>query len=373
MAGISGRFVEYTGDPQHDYVYTVVSAAVPIGSGGFGLYVISTVVMENTAILRYSNPWFLRRYTGFSFKGCCSALQNMAGIPLGSVFIKALQQIKFRPQLAAPNPDFYAGIMGWGTICNCCNICVIMHRLGLVFLPARKGRMFNPSTFYVEVVTQMLLRAENITKRLEDEAIPVTLVKMPNVKINAGEYVAIKRPSGSGKSSLLYLLGLLDRPSAGKYFITIRIFRLCHPINWQNCVWNKWDLFFSSTMNSPLLKMAMIPMRKLEKLSDSDIPKTSQRTLDWTRSEDHVHKLQPVIGRPTSTGNCRPANNPKLILADEPTGNLWYPKRDCAGYFEILSKLMDARLWLSLMTQNLRSSATTSLPLLMVRLYSRSK
>jgi len=45
--------------------------------------------------------------------------------------------------------------------------------------------------------------------------VPVTLVQDVTFSIGEGEFVAITGPSGSGKSSLLYLLGLLDRPSAG--------------------------------------------------------------------------------------------------------------------------------------------------------------
>jgi len=60
-----------------------------------------------------------------------------------------------------------------------------------------------------------VLRAEQVTRILPG-AVPVTLVRDATLTIGSGEFVTIQGPSGSGKSSLLYLLGLLDVPTAGK-------------------------------------------------------------------------------------------------------------------------------------------------------------
>ena len=65
-------------------------------------------------------------------------------------------------------------------------------------------------------MTAPLVVAEGVTKRLAEG---VTLVSDIDLSIEGGEFVAITGPSGSGKSSLLYLLGLLDRPSAGRVLL----------------------------------------------------------------------------------------------------------------------------------------------------------
>jgi lipoprotein-releasing system ATP-binding protein len=63
-----------------------------------------------------------------------------------------------------------------------------------------------------------LIEAREVTKVLKG-IVPVTLVQDINLTIMAREFVAITGPSGSGKSSLLYLLGLLDLPTSGDVLI----------------------------------------------------------------------------------------------------------------------------------------------------------
>jgi lipoprotein-releasing system ATP-binding protein len=69
------------------------------------------------------------------------------------------------------------------------------------------------------MVNDIIMRTEHISRILDTEALPVTLVKDASVELRTHEFTAIKGPSGSGKSSLLYLLGLLDKPTSGNIFI----------------------------------------------------------------------------------------------------------------------------------------------------------
>jgi energy-coupling factor transporter ATP-binding protein EcfA2 len=66
-----------------------------------------------------------------------------------------------------------------------------------------------------------VLRTGGLTRVLPGD-VPVTLVEDITLEIEEGEFVAIMGPSGSGKSSLLYLLGLLDMPTAGKIWLNGR-------------------------------------------------------------------------------------------------------------------------------------------------------
>jgi lipoprotein-releasing system ATP-binding protein len=67
-------------------------------------------------------------------------------------------------------------------------------------------------------MTEVALQAVELVRRIEG-AVSHTLVNGIDLAVNKGEFVAITGPSGSGKSSLLYLLGLLDAPSEGEVII----------------------------------------------------------------------------------------------------------------------------------------------------------
>src|SRR5262249_37971872 len=67
-------------------------------------------------------------------------------------------------------------------------------------------------------MTEAVIEAEGLTRRLAGE-ITVTLVEDAALAVHRGEFVAITGASGSGKSSLLYLLGLLDRPTSGQIWL----------------------------------------------------------------------------------------------------------------------------------------------------------
>src|SRR6476660_6588903 len=67
-------------------------------------------------------------------------------------------------------------------------------------------------------MTEVALQAVELVRRIEG-AVAHTLVNGIDLAVKKGEFLAITGPSGSGKSSLLYLLGLLDAPSEGEVII----------------------------------------------------------------------------------------------------------------------------------------------------------
>jgi lipoprotein-releasing system ATP-binding protein len=173
-----------------------------------------------------------------------------------------------------------------------------------------------------------LLEARNLTKTLEGEEIKVTLVKDVSLDIDAGHFTAITGPSGSGKSSLLYLLGLLDKPTTGEVFVegvnTTKLdddrlaqFRL-----------EKLGFIFQFHFLLPeftALENVVLPMQRLGKRSPREQKDRAMELLESVGLKEQAHKLprQMSGGQNQRTAIARAlANDPTLVMADEPTGNL---------------------------------------------------
>ena len=173
-----------------------------------------------------------------------------------------------------------------------------------------------------------IIRGVHLTRRLETEAIPVTLVKEASVTIYPHEFIAIKGPSGSGKSSLLYILGLLDSPSTGElYFGEKNIARATQEELAQIRLEHMGFVFQFHFLlpEFSALENVMMPMRRLGRLSGSEIEKQAKERLGELGLGDHLYKLPSQLsgGQRQRVAIARAlANNPKVIMADEPTGNL---------------------------------------------------
>ena len=174
----------------------------------------------------------------------------------------------------------------------------------------------------------VILRTQNISRTLTTETLPVTLVKEASVEIRSHEFTAIKGPSGSGKSSLLYLLGLLDAPTAGKIFIDDVDITGYNQKKMAQIRLEQMGFVFQFHFLLPefsSLENVMIPMRRLGKLGDSDIRKVAIEKLDRLGLADHLNKLPSQLsgGQRQRVAIARAlANSPRMIFADEPTGNL---------------------------------------------------
>lgn len=172
-----------------------------------------------------------------------------------------------------------------------------------------------------------LLSVRNIARTLEGE-IPVTLVKDVSLDVFEGEFVSITGPSGSGKSSLLYLLGLLDQPTQGTVELEGIDTTKLNENKLAALRLEKLGFIFQFHFLLPeftALNNVRMPMRRLGKLSDREQIEKSEHLLEQMGLQDHIKK----VPKQMSGGQCQRvaiartlANDPTLIMADEPTGNL---------------------------------------------------
>ncbi|CAA7625349.1 Lipoprotein-releasing system ATP-binding protein LolD 2 [Candidatus Terasakiella magnetica] len=171
------------------------------------------------------------------------------------------------------------------------------------------------------------VEARLLTRTLPGE-IPVTLVRDIDLTVAKGEFLAITGPSGSGKSSLLYLLGLLDVPTSGSVLIGGRETTGLDPDRLAEIRLAAIGFVFQFHFLLPeftCLANVEIPIRRLSKLSPRQAREHAAFLLESLELSDHARKHPDQLsgGQRQRVAIARAlANDPSLILADEPTGNL---------------------------------------------------
>lgn len=193
-----------------------------------------------------------------------------------------------------------------------------------------------------------LVEARGVTRILPVE-VPVTLVRDIDLVIGRGEFVAITGPSGSGKSSLLYLLGLLDRPTDGEILFEGEQTSSMSADDLAEIRLAGIGFVFQFHFLLPefsVIDNVMVPMRRLARLRRGEMRDRAEKILVRLGLEDHMMKLPSQLsgGQRQRVAVARAlANDPPLILADEPTGSL--DTRSSEQVFEVLADIAagDAR------------------------------
>jgi len=192
--------------------------------------------------------------------------------------------------------------------------------------------------------TETVIEARGVARILPG-IVPVTLVRDINLSIGSHEFVAITGPSGSGKSSLMYLLGLLDLPTEGDVLIRGRSTREMSEEESARARLTELGFVFQFHFlleEFTLTENVALPMRALAAYSPAEIRERADGLLAALGLADHRHKRPDQIsgGQRQRVAIARAlANQPSVILADEPTGNLDSKSSD--QVFDILRSLVD--------------------------------
>jgi lipoprotein-releasing system ATP-binding protein len=172
------------------------------------------------------------------------------------------------------------------------------------------------------------LKCEGLEKYLGEEEARVHVLRGVSLELELGHVHAVVGPSGCGKSSLLYILGLLDRPDAGRLIIGGRAVADL-PDNdlsrQRNELLGFIFQFHFLLQDFTAQENIMIPMRQLGRWPEPEMRARAARLLDGVGLGDKLHRPSRHLsgGEQQRVAIARAlANDPQVILADEPTGNL---------------------------------------------------
>ena len=186
-----------------------------------------------------------------------------------------------------------------------------------------------------------VIRLVEITRHFKVGLEVVKALRGVSTVIRKNEFVALMGPSGSGKSTLMNLLGCLDTPTSGQYFLSDNDVSKLND-NELAEIRNKEIGFIFQTFNllprSTALENVMLPL-VYAGYNKNERMERATRALEAVGLGDRMsHKPNELSGgqrQRVATARAL-VNNPSLILADEPTGNL-----DSKTSDEIMSLLVD--------------------------------
>jgi lipoprotein-releasing system ATP-binding protein len=187
-----------------------------------------------------------------------------------------------------------------------------------------------------------VLVAESVTRVLPGP-VPATLLAGIDLTISDGDFLAVTGPSGSGKSSLLYLLGLLDAPTRGRVWLDGEDTSALNDDALAGRRLGKLGFVFQFHFLLPEFSVrdnVMLPMRRLGRIDERAARVRAAMLLDGLGIGDKADKTPGQLsgGERQRVAIARAlANDPRVILADEPTGNL--DRANGRLVFEIFRKL----------------------------------
>lgn len=172
-----------------------------------------------------------------------------------------------------------------------------------------------------------LIQTEGLTKKYNSDGVPTLAIEDVSLTIDKGEFVAIVGPSGSGKSTLMHVLGCLDRATGGKYLLEGHDVSLYHDDELA-LIRNKYIGFVFQAFNllprESVLENVLLPLTYAG-IPESKRVKRAKDLIDLVGLTDRMYYKTTQLsgGQKQRVAIARAlVNDPHVIFADEPTGNL---------------------------------------------------
>jgi putative ABC transport system ATP-binding protein len=201
----------------------------------------------------------------------------------------------------------------------------------------------------------MMIKVENLCKSFRTEDVETIALNKVSFEVKAGEFVAIMGPSGCGKSTLLNILGLLDNPTSGKYWLDGKEVQALKEKDRTNIRKGQIGFIFQSfnlidelnveeNIELPLTYLNIKSSERKERI------KAIMKRMNISHRTKHFpHQLSG--GQQQRVAIARAVVfHPRIILADEPTGNL--DSKNGAEVMQILTELNQDGTTIVMVTHN---------------------
>lgn len=173
----------------------------------------------------------------------------------------------------------------------------------------------------------MLISVRNLSKIYQNEGVETKALSDASFDIAKGEFVSIMGPSGSGKSTLMQILGLLDRQTSGTYLLDDRDVSEFSDDELARLRNRKIGFVFQAFNLLP--KTSVFENVELPLLYDDQMVEDNDRKVHTAlEAVGMLHRIDYLSGQLSGGEKQRVAiaralvNDPEIIFADEPTGNL---------------------------------------------------
>jgi putative ABC transport system ATP-binding protein len=190
-----------------------------------------------------------------------------------------------------------------------------------------------------------LINLRQVSKVYKTAAGDFEALKQVDLEVDRGEFVAVVGKSGSGKSTLINMVTGIDRPTAGEVLVGDTA---VHTLNeGQLAEWRGRNLgvifqFFQLLPTLTVLENVMLPMDFCNVYKSRERQEKAMHFLDLVEMADQAHKLPSATsgGQQQRVAIARAmANDPPILVADEPTGNL--DSKTADAVFQLFSDLVE--------------------------------